>query len=111
MRRWLSWKKTRRYEATLYRQFALCTMVSEADRAATLSVLKDAATRVETVPNGVDCAYNRPGIAPVTPGSLVFNESTSGAGVIDATCFSASWYGSHDFATMLLTAPTPIIAR
>ncbi|MCB0241298.1 MAG: glycosyltransferase, partial [Anaerolineae bacterium] len=41
----------------------------------TLSVLKDAATRVETVPNGVDCAYNRPGIAPVTPGSLVFNGS------------------------------------
>lgn len=75
MRRWLSWQKTRRYEATLYRQFALCTMVSEADRAATLSVLKDAATRVETVPNGVDCTYNRPGIAPVTPGSLVFNGS------------------------------------
>lgn len=75
MRRWLSWHKTKRYEAALYRQFALCTMVSEADRAATLSVLKDATTRVETVPNGVDCTYNQPGIAHVTPESLVFNGS------------------------------------
>ena len=90
MRRWLSWQKTRRYEATLYRQFALCTMVSQADRAATLSVLKDAATRVETVPNGVDCAYNQPGIAPVTPGSLVFNGSLTYDANFDAMQFFLS---------------------
>ncbi|MEZ4515327.1 MAG: glycosyltransferase family 4 protein [Chloroflexota bacterium] len=56
-RRWLSWRKHARYEARTYPKFDLITMVSEADRQATVDAAGSGA-RVEIVPNGVDCAHN-----------------------------------------------------
>lgn len=69
----VSWIKTCRFEAKLFRQFDLCTMVSEEDRTASLTMLPGYYGPVETVPNGVDCQHNRPGAEAVMPDSLIFN--------------------------------------
>jgi sugar transferase (PEP-CTERM/EpsH1 system associated) len=70
---WLSWQKTRHYESRLFRRFDLCTMVSEQDRTASLQMAPGYRGRVETVPNGVDCQYNQPGLALPQPNTLIFN--------------------------------------
>lgn len=75
---WASWRKAARYEARLFSRFDLVTMVSEPDAAASRCLLprgiRDAERpRVEVVPNGVDCAAYRPGLASPVPGTLVFN--------------------------------------
>ena len=73
VRSWASWQKRRWYESREYRHFDLITMVSEADRAATMATVGQHRVRVEVVPNGVDCAHNRPGLATCQPNVLVFN--------------------------------------
>lgn len=70
---WLSWRKTARYEAHLFRQFDLCTMVSEQDRRASWHMLPGYHGPMEVVSNGVDCDRNRPGLVPVQPQRLVYN--------------------------------------
>ena len=70
MRCWVSWQKTRRYEARLFRQFDLVTMVSEQDRAVCLTDLPGYRGRVEVVSNGVDCTHNRPGPVAAPAGRL-----------------------------------------
>lgn len=75
LRCWASWQKTRLYEARLFRQFDLVTMVSAQDQAVCRTDLPGYRGRVEVVPNGVDCAHNRPGLAQPRPGRLVFNGS------------------------------------
>ena len=72
---WLSWQKMRWFEARLFRRFALVTMVSEQDRAACLADLPGYRGPLAVVPNGVDCAHNRPGLAIAHPDTLVFNGS------------------------------------
>lgn len=72
---WLSWQKMRWFEAHLFRRFALVTMVSAQDRAACLADLPGYRGPLAVVPNGVDCAHNRPGLAPTRPDTLVFNGS------------------------------------
>jgi glycosyltransferase involved in cell wall biosynthesis len=83
-RRWLSWRKGRRYEARTYSRFDLITMVSQQDRQATQETIGAGGPRVEVVPNGVDCTHNRPGLAPPRPGRLVFNGSLTYSANYDA---------------------------
>jgi len=75
LRCWVSWRKTIAYEGRLLRRFDLITMVSEQDRAATLSVLGREKAPVAVVPNGVDCQDRRPGLATPLPDRLVYNGS------------------------------------
>lgn len=83
-RRWLSWRKGRWYEARTYPRFDLLTMVSAADRQAAVDAAGRRGPRVEVVPNGVDCAHNRPGLVPPQPASLVFNGSLTYSANYDA---------------------------
>jgi glycosyltransferase involved in cell wall biosynthesis len=75
LRCWGSWQKTRAYERGLFRQFDLCTMVSEQDRVSSEALLPPDQGRVEVVPNGVDCGHNHPGLGSPQPGVLVYNGS------------------------------------
>ena len=84
LRCWVSWQKTRRYEASVLRRHHLVTMVSEEDRNACLLLLRNDTGHVEVVPNGVDCAHNRPGLAQPRPGRLVFNGSLTYSANYDA---------------------------
>jgi glycosyltransferase involved in cell wall biosynthesis len=73
LRCWISWHKTRRYEARLFPKFDACVMVSERDQSASLQVLSGYDGRVEIVPNGVDCQRNRPGFAQPIPKTFIYN--------------------------------------
>lgn len=77
LRCWISWYKRRAFERRAYRQVKLVTMVSPEDHAATVATLGAGAgaTPVALVPNGVDCAHNRPGLWPRRTHALVFNGS------------------------------------
>jgi len=88
LRCWLSWQKTRYYEARLFRRFDLCVMVSEQDRKTSRHTLPGYHGRVEVVPNGVDCQHNRPGLARPTPKALVFN----GALTYSANCDAMRYF-------------------
>ncbi len=80
----ISWQKTRIYEARLLRRFDLCTMVSEADRAACYSVLPNGSGRIEVIPNGVDCTYHQMrGVEP-KPHTLVYNGALTYSANYDA---------------------------
>jgi glycosyltransferase involved in cell wall biosynthesis len=81
---WVSWQKTRTFERRLFRQFDLCTMVSEQDRVASQPLLPPGSGWIEVVPNGVDCEHNRPGIAEPRTGALVFNGSLTYSANYDA---------------------------
>jgi glycosyltransferase involved in cell wall biosynthesis len=70
--RWISWQKTRRYEASLFHRFDRIVMVSEQDRR-TCQSLPGCDASVDVIPNGVDCAHHRPGLARVQPHTLVYN--------------------------------------
>jgi sugar transferase (PEP-CTERM/EpsH1 system associated) len=84
LRCWASWQKTRLYEARLFKQFDLVTMVSPQDQAICRAELPGYRGRVEVVPNGVDCAHNRPGLAQPRPASLVYNGSLTYSANYDA---------------------------
>jgi len=84
LRCWLSWQKTRYYEARLFRRFGLCMMVSEQDRKTSRYTLPGYHGRVKVVPNGVDCQHNRPGLARPTPKALVFNGALTYSANYDA---------------------------
>lgn len=73
LRCWVSWRKAMAYEARLFSRFDLVSMVSEQDAAASLALLPNAAPPVRVLPNGVDCAHNRPGLAEPRPDTLVFS--------------------------------------
>ena len=81
---WASWRKTRWYEARLFRQFDLVTMVSPQDQAVCLSDLPGYHGQVEVVPNGVDCTHNQPGLMKVRPNRLVYNGSLTYSANYDA---------------------------
>jgi glycosyltransferase involved in cell wall biosynthesis len=84
---WVSWRKSQRYEARLFPQFDLVTMVSEQDRRISQSLLKGQNGRVAVVPNGVDCQHNRPGLAQPQPDRLVYNGSLTYDANYDAMRF------------------------
>lgn len=81
---WVAWQKARYYEARLFRQFDLCTMVSEQDQAASLQMLYGYRGLVEVVPNGVDCERNQVGLVPHAPSSLVFSGALTYSANLDA---------------------------
>jgi glycosyltransferase involved in cell wall biosynthesis len=87
LRRWVSWWKRSQYESRLYRQFDLCTMVSEQDKAAARRILPDYGGRIEVVPNGVDCHRNRPGLAQPSGNTLIFNGALTYSANYDAMEF------------------------
>jgi glycosyltransferase involved in cell wall biosynthesis len=87
IRCWVSWLKARRFEAWLYRQFDLVTMVSNEDYRAVSNMLSSNATRLAVVPNGVDCQHNRPGIVRPIPYTLVYNGALGYAANYDAMRF------------------------
>jgi glycosyltransferase involved in cell wall biosynthesis len=84
LRCWVSWQKRRIYESRVFRQFDLCTMVSEQDRQSTLAMLPGYRGPVEVIPNGVDCRRNRPGLAQPTPDTLIFNGALTYSANYDA---------------------------
>lgn len=88
LRCWASWQKTRRYEAGLFRSFDLITMVSDQDRATSLSGLPGFRGVVEVIPNGVDCAHNKPGLTTPQRRILVYN---------GALTYSANYDAMHYF--------------
>jgi glycosyltransferase involved in cell wall biosynthesis len=90
LRCWISWQKTRAFERRLFRQFDLCTMVSEQDRAASQALLPPGSGRVEVVPNGVDCEHNRLGLAEPQPGALIYNGSLTYSANRDAMAYFLS---------------------
>lgn len=105
-RRWLSWRKGRWYEARTYPRFDLVTMVSEADRQAAVDAAGRRSPRVEVVPNGVDCAHNRPGLAPPQPTSLVFNGSLTYSANYDAM----QWFLAKVYPSIKAQAPDVTLA-
>lgn len=84
VRCWLSWQKTRYYEARTFSRFGLCTMVSEQDRQATLSMLPGYHGPVVVIPNGVDCGRNHPGLLEPVPNALIFNGALTYSANYDA---------------------------
>lgn len=83
-RAWVSWQKTRRYEARLFPRFDFVTMVSEQDRDVYLANRPGFRDRLAVVPNGVDCAHNVPGLAQPQPAALVYNGALTYSANYDA---------------------------
>ncbi|MCU0507597.1 MAG: glycosyltransferase family 4 protein [Anaerolineae bacterium] len=81
---WASWQKQRRSDRACFGRFDLVTTVSNADRATAVEALATARTRVEALPNGVDCERNRPGLAPKRPRALIYNGSLTYSANYDA---------------------------
>ncbi len=90
LRCWISWLKTRLYEARLFRRFDVCTMVSEQDRQASLEMLPGYHGPVEVIPNGVDCQFFQPGLHPTRPGTLIYNGALTYSANYDAMRFFLS---------------------
>lgn len=90
VRQWVSWQKTWRYEAKLFNQFDLVTMVSEQDRELSERILTRDVGRVAVVPNGVDCEHNRPGLTTKQPHLLIFNGSLTYDANYDAMAYFLS---------------------
>ena len=84
LRRWLSWQKTRRFEARLFNQFDLITAVSAQDAKAMSTMLPRFQGPVEVVPNGVDCKYNRPDLHNRENDTLVYNGALTYSANLDA---------------------------
>ena len=108
---WLSWQKGRWYEARSDPRFDLVTMVSVADRQATLDTVGADRLRVEVVPNGVDCTYNHPDLVQPRPGALVYNGSLTYSANLDAMrWFLAEIYprirGQQPDASLTITGTT-----
>ena len=100
-RRWLSWYKIRRYEAHTFSRFDLITMVSDADRLATMDGIGALDKRVEVVPNGADCGWNIPGLATPRPNSLVFSGSLTYSANYDAM----RWFLVHVYPLLKSQQP------
>jgi glycosyltransferase involved in cell wall biosynthesis len=81
---WFAWLKSRSFEARRFREFDLVTMVSDQDRQVAQELLGSQNGQVQVVPNGVDCSYNRPGMATPQPDRLVFNGSLTYSANYDA---------------------------
>lgn len=84
VRRWVSWQKSRQYEAQMFRRFDLVTMVSTMDQLAAIALTGSAKPRIELVPNGVDCLFNRPGLARSRVNAMVYNGSLTYSANYDA---------------------------
>src|SRR2546428_2791552 len=75
--RGLAWLKMRHYERRLIRRFDLCLVTSQQDQSAACALAAKGLHSIGLVPNGVDTAYNQPGLARPEPNTLVFNGSVA----------------------------------
>jgi glycosyltransferase involved in cell wall biosynthesis len=100
-RRWLAWRKFRRYERWLFGQFDLSLTVTERDRQTLLKLMKGQPQQVGVAPNGVDTAYNHPGLAQVEADTLVFN----GALTYSANYEAMEYFLSRVFPKVLARVP------
>lgn len=73
LRTWVSWRKTHRYEARLFRRYQTCTVVSSTELSYVGRMVRPTNGRCELVPNGVDCQHNHLGIARPEANRLVYN--------------------------------------
>jgi glycosyltransferase involved in cell wall biosynthesis len=101
LRCWASWQKGRRYAAMLFSRFDLVTLVSEQDRAACLTDLPGYRGPVAVVPNGVDCAHNRPDLAQPRANALVYNGSLTYSANYDAM----RWFLAQVYPTIRAQVP------
>lgn len=85
-RTWLSWQKTRRYEARLFQQFDALTVVA-AHEVEFLTTVLGCRGSVQVIANGVDCDINRPGMYPRVPGRLIYNGALTYGANYDAMQF------------------------
>lgn len=90
LRRWLSWQKTRRFEARLFSRFDLVTAVSAQDAHTMTTMLPGFQGPVEVVPNGVDCEHNRPGLERPLANTLVYNGALTYQANFDAVQYFLS---------------------
>lgn len=84
LRCWLSWQKTRHFEARLFKHFDLVTAVSTQDASAMTMMLPGYPGPVEIVPNGVDCQHNRPEMDKRTDHTLIYNGALTYSANYDA---------------------------
>jgi glycosyltransferase involved in cell wall biosynthesis len=70
---WISWQKASRYERKMLNRFQAATVVWQAEADSLQKMIRDAHCRITVIPNGVDCAHDRPGLAQPQPLRLVYN--------------------------------------
>jgi sugar transferase (PEP-CTERM/EpsH1 system associated) len=87
IRNWVSWQKAHQYEMRLFRNFRVCTLAGTMEVPYVSAMVRSSQTRVEVVPNGVDCQHNRPGLARRAPAALVFNGAMTYDANLDAMQF------------------------
>jgi glycosyltransferase involved in cell wall biosynthesis len=85
-RTWLSWQKTRRYEARLFKQFDALTIAADHE-VAFLQAELGCTAPIEVIANGVDCEFNRPDGFARTPGRLIYNGALTYGANYDAMQF------------------------
>lgn len=100
-RRYLAFRKFQRYESELFRQFDLCLVVSERDRATIGQTMPLRPEQVGLVPNGVDLDHYRPVTARREPGALVY----SGALTYDANYDAVQHFLAQIFPRIRTAAP------
>ncbi len=100
----ISWYKTRRFEARLFKQFDLVSMVSEQDRAVCQDLLPQDGRLAALVPNGVDCRHNQPGLIERQDTALVYN----GALTYDANFDAMQYFLSAVYP--LIKAQVPLVS-
>ncbi|MEJ5308898.1 MAG: glycosyltransferase family 4 protein [Anaerolineae bacterium] len=71
-RSWLSWYKAYLYERMLFRKFQTCAVVSPLEVPSVQAMVGNR-SKVTVLPNGVDCAHHRLGLADVRPHTLIYN--------------------------------------
>ncbi len=98
---WVSWQKRRWYERRLYPHFDLVTMVSRQDAQVTTELVRGEKPRIALVPNGVDCAHNRPSLAQPRASALVFNGSLTYSANYDAM----RWFLAEVYPTIRAQVP------
>lgn len=81
---WVSWQKSRRYEARMLRRFRTAIVVSSKEIEPLEEMVDARQCRVAMVPNGVDCRHNHPGVSAPKAGTLVYNGSLTYSANYDA---------------------------
>lgn len=82
-RAWLSWLKAYRYEGALFRRFQTCAVASSLE-VPHVQAMAGNGSNVAVIPNGVDCAHHRPGLAEVQPHTLIYNGALTYSANYDA---------------------------
>lgn len=103
---WVSWQKAYRYERKMLRRFQAAAVVSQAEIAPLQAMVDEDDCRVALIPNGVDCAHNRPGLAHPQPASLVYNGSLTYSANYDAM----RWFLAEVYPRIRIQVPEVTLA-